>query len=235
MLCRIAELIVDIPERGGMASRLAAYRTTDAADADIVLNADRYRPEVWPGMEEDDLCYMESGMQFYGKLLQFDGMMLHASAVELDGLAYLFSGPCGAGKSTHTRIWQETFGEKVHLFNDDKPALRCLDGRWFAYGTPWSGKNGLNINMKVPLAGICFLKQAEGNRIRRLTGQEAVAQVISQTTRRMHQQENMHLLLGAVDKLLKKIPIFELENRPEPDAAKLSYETMCRSAKEAGL
>ena len=150
MFCRIAELIVDIPERGGMAARAESYRV-DAAKADIVLEADRYRPESWPGLSGDDVCYMESGAQFYGKLLQFNGMMLHASAVELDGLAYLFSGPCGMGKSTHTRIWQETFGEKVHLFNDDKPALRCIDGTWYAFGTPWSGKHGLNINMKVPL------------------------------------------------------------------------------------
>lgn len=234
MLCRIAELIVDIPEGGGMAARSEPYRT-EAEKADIVLEESRYCPEHWPGMSEDDVCYMESGLYFYGQLLRFNGMMLHASAVELDGMAYLFSGPCGMGKSTHTRIWQETFGEKVRLFNDDKPALRCIDGKWFAYGTPWSGKHGININMKVPLAGICFLMQAGENRIRRLTGPEAIARVISQTTRRMNRQENMHLLLSAVDSLIRKVPVFELENRPEAAAAILSRKTMYESAKEAGL
>ena len=73
----------------------------------------------------------------------YNGLMLHASAAALGGRAYLFSGPCGRGKSTHTRLWQQTFGEAVQVFNDDKPALRRLDGRWYAYGTPSiSTRNG---------------------------------------------------------------------------------------------
>lgn len=53
----------------------------------------------------------------------YNGLMLHASAAALGGRAYLFSGPCGRGKSTHTRLWQQTFGEAVQVFNDDKPVL----------------------------------------------------------------------------------------------------------------
>ena len=39
-------------------------------------------------------------------------------------------------------------------------------------------------------------------------------------------------MLSLVDQLVRGIPIFELENRPEPEAAKLSYETMLRAAQE---
>ena len=39
------------------------------------------------------------------------GFYLHSSAVELDGRAYLFSGKSGVGKSTHTRLWQQIFGD----------------------------------------------------------------------------------------------------------------------------
>ena len=161
--------------------------------------------------------------------------MLHASAVELDGRAYLFSGPCGMGKSTHTRLWQQTFGSAAQVFNDDKPALRCVDGKWYAYGTPWCGKDGININMKVPLAGICFLKQAPENRIRHLSPVEAVQKIISQTRRKFAQVENLDLMLRHVEKLAFEIPVFELENRPESEAALLSYETMRRKAEEIGL
>lgn len=97
----------------------------------------------------------------------YNGLMLHASAAALGGRACLFSGPCGRGKSTHTRLWQQTFGEAVQVFNDDKPALRRLDGRWYAYGTPWCGKDGINLNQKWPLGGICFLEKSQENRIRR--------------------------------------------------------------------
>ncbi len=235
MRCQIADLLVEIPETGGLAPRLRDYRLDGSQEPDIVIDDTRYRPEAWPTLSYEDMVYMESGMQFYYKLLHFDGMMLHASAVELDGKAYLFSGPCGMGKSTHTRLWRETFGEKVHLFNDDKPALRRVDGRWYAYGTPWAGKHGININMKVPLAGICFMKRGTENRIRRLDAREAIANIISQTTRRTAKQETMLLLLSQVDKLVREIPVFELENLPEPAAAMLSHDTMLRTAKEAGL
>ncbi|MBE6991229.1 MAG: hypothetical protein E7430_01440 [Ruminococcaceae bacterium] len=161
--------------------------------------------------------------------------MLHSSAVALDGKGYLFSGPCGMGKSTHTRLWQSVFGDEAKVFNDDKPALRRLDGKWFAYGTPWCGKDHININMKVPLAGICFLKQSDENKIRRLTPQEATPLVISQTMRKFKQVEYLNLMLSHVDKLVREIPIFELENRPEPEAAILSHETMLKAAIEAGL
>ena len=203
---------------------------------DIVVVSEQYRVNLWhDSLSDDDIAYMESAYQFYYELVKFNGLYLHSSAVALDGKGYLFSGPCGMGKSTHTRLWQSVFGDEAKVFNDDKPALRRLDGKWFAYGTPWCGKDHININMKVPLAGICFLKQSDENKIRRLTPQEATPLVISQTMRKFKQVEYLNLMLSHVDKLVREIPIFELENRPEPEAAILSHETMLKAAIEAGL
>lgn len=218
-----------------MSSRCSEYLTDNVGNVDIQIMAQDYRPEVWPRLSQDDMCYMESGVQFYNKLLLYNGLMLHASAIEFEGKAYLFSGPCGTGKSTHTKIWKQTFGSAAQVFNDDKPAIRCMDDKWFAYGTPWCGKDGINQNKKVPLAGICFLKQATENNIRQLTPIEAVRRIISQTRRRFSQVENLDLMLRIVERLAIEIPVFELENRPEQDAAKLSYETMHRMAEEIGL
>ena len=164
----------------------------------------------------------------------YNGLMLHASAAALGGRAYLFSGPCGRGKSTHTRLWQQTFGEAVQVFNDDKPALRRLDGRWYAYGTPWCGKDGINLNQKWPLGGICFLEKSQENRIRRLSAAEALPLILAQTTYRLPPQY-MEFLLASLDSLLREIPVFLLENRPEEAAARLSFETMRRAAEEGGL
>lgn len=164
----------------------------------------------------------------------YNGLMLHASAAALGGRAYLFSGPCGRGKSTHTHLWQQTFGEAVQVFNDDKPALRRLDGRWYAYGTPWCGKDGINLNQKWPLGGICFLEKSQENRIRRLSAAEALPLILAQTTYRLPPQY-MELLLASLDSLLREIPVFLLENRPEEAAARLSFETMRRAAEEEGL
>ena len=235
MLCKIADLLTEVPETGGIAPRFTDYLTNEKVGADIAIYADQYQRERWPRLNEELMAYMESARQFYRALLDFDGMMLHASAVAVDGKAYLFSGRSGIGKSTHTGLWQQTFGDKVKLFNDDKPALRRLDGEWYAYGTPWSGKHGININMKVPVAGICFLKRGDQNTIRRLSPVEALPQVLAQTLRKFKDAEKLLLMLSHVDKLVKEVPIYELYNRPEPEAAKLSYETMRLGAKETNL
>ena len=235
MLIRVADLFVEIPATGGMTSRCREYISNENAKADIIVCEKDYNPDRWPGASLDGAAYMDSGFLFYRDLLAFDGLMLHASAIELDGKAYLFSGPSGIGKSTHTRLWLDIFGDRARLFNDDKPALRLIDGTWFAYGTPWCGKDGININMRAPLAGICFLKQGDENVIRRLYGGEAIISVISQTLRKFTDPKNKERMLELVGRLISDIPIFELYNRPEPEAARLSYETMRQGAKEALL
>ena len=230
MLCKIADLIVEIPEAGGLPPRCRAY-LTDPAEPDIIIREERYQKREWSGFKPEEIAYMGSGCVFYTDLMSFNGTMLHSSAIAYEGKAYLFSGPSGVGKSTHTRLWQQTFGDAVQVFNDDKPALRYLDGQWFAYGTPWCGKDGINQNKKVPLAGICFLKQGPQNRIRRMEAKEAIGYILSQSLRNIQSETRMDLLLGLVDKLVRQIPIYELENNATPESARLSYETLRQGAK----
>ena len=235
MLCYIADLFVEIPEAGGMAPRCREYLTDRKEPADIQLRREEYDLASWPFNNEEAAIYMESGTHFYGNLLRFNGMMLHASALEWNGKAYLFSGPSGMGKSTHTSLWQQRFGDAVRIFNDDKPALRLIDGRWFAYGTPWCGKDGINQNLKAPLGGICFLKRGQENRIRRLSAAEAVPLIYGQTIYRLLKEENALRLMSNVDALVRKIPIFELECRPDTDAVILSSRTMQKAAEKENL
>lgn len=212
-----------------MAPRCGEYLWDGPEKAQITIRVEWYRPSAWPGLSGDDLAYMESGTQFYVGLLRFGGLMLHASAVAYGGRAYLFSGPCGMGKSTHTGLWRQAFGDAAQVFNDDKPALRLLDGRWYAYGTPWCGKDGINQNKKVPLGGICFLEQAEENRIGRLDAAQAIQRILPQTLYRLY-PENMDLLLDHLDKLVRQVPMFLLESRPEEEAARLSRDAMTAAA-----
>lgn len=212
-----------------MAPRCREYLTDCQAPVDIEIRQEAYEPERWPSLSYDYMCYMESGEWFYLNLLRFKGMMLHASAVVYGGKAYLFSGPCGVGKSTHKNLWLETFGEEVRVINDDKPALRLMDDRWYAYGTPWCGKDGINLNERAPLGGICFLKQGKENRIRRLDRAEAIAMLMFQTQHHFCRAQTMDRLLGNIASLVEKTPIYELENFPGPEAVQLSHSTMTKA------
>ena len=235
MLCKIADLIAEVPTADGLEARCQEYITDEKEGADMIIRTELYRREKYDSIWGDDtVAYMESAYQFYKKLVQFGGFYLHASAVVKDGKAYLFSGPCRAGKSTHTRLWQETFGEEARVINDDKPAIRHIDGQWIAYGTPWCGKDGINLNEQAPLAGVCFLQKASENKIRRLSKFEAMQRILGQTIYKFGEVSQLDQFLATLEKFLNEIPVYELENLPESAAARLSFETMCAGAKEIG-
>lgn len=236
MLCKIADLIAEIPAADGLDVRCRGYLHAENTAPDIVVRREDYRWERFvPDIKPDTVAYIEAAAQFYRQLLNYDGFYLHASAVVYNGWAYLFSGHSGTGKSTHTKLWLDTFGSDARIINDDKPALRCIDGVWYAYGTPWCGKDGINRNEKAPIAGICFLKQATHNRIYPVAPAEAVQKILGQTIHRMTDVRHLDALLGHMERLIGQIPVYEMENLPEPAAAQLSYETMSRGAPEVSL
>lgn len=237
VLCKIAELITEIPAEGGLATLCNDYLSENDGTVvpDVVIDKEKFDYSRYVSLSKEDMAYLEAGRQFNSRLLDFHGCYLHASAIELEGQVFLFSGHSGVGKSTHTALWQSVFGEKAHIINDDKPALRKVDDVWYAYGTPFSGKNHINMNIKAPLCGICFLKQGEENRIRRLSSFEAAQKLLAQTFYKFKQTERLDDMLALIEEIIADIPIFELENRPEEAAVQLSYSTMISSAKELGL
>lgn len=238
MLCKIADLYWEVPEVGDLVSYCQEYRWEGEPDGPVyVMTEDRYTWDLWDGYELRFVHYMETGHQFGLELVKHNGVRLHSAAVAWNGRAYLFSAAPGVGKSTHRQMWQQLYGEEAAIaFNDDKPALRLLeDGKWYAYGTPWCGKNHINKNMRVPVAGICFIEQGPENKIRRMTPAECLSRILDQTLWQEHTQESMVSLLDSIDKLTKTIPFYLLSCTPTTDAAKLSSETMLQGALDAGL
>ncbi|MBQ2891235.1 MAG: hypothetical protein IJE44_06290 [Clostridia bacterium] len=168
--------------------------------------------------------YIWTGLDFAKKLLGFGGLVLHASAVCYDDKVYLFSAPSGTGKSTHTSLWEKVF-DGAFVINDDKPALRLIDGKIYVYGTPWSGKNGKNKNFCAPLGGICFISRSEENHIEKMTAKEAIPSILRETLR-FPSIEFMEALLGFLDKNLKNIPVFKMGCNTQDEAATTAYNFM---------
>ena len=229
---KITGLTVEMDSFGRTVAQAEPY-LTEPAKPDIVISSDwRSLQESQPHLSKDDCEYIVTGGSFYNQLLDFDGMLLHASAVILDGWAYLFSAPSGTGKSTHTTLWRKVFGEdKALILNDDKPALRLEDGRFYAYGTPWSGKTDMNINRRVPLAGVCMLSRGERNEIEAFTGAAAVHALLEQTIRPRNAVK-MVKLLELVDKLFAEVPVWKMKCNMDPEAARISYGAMSSVRKE---
>lgn len=221
----IAGLTVDMEVSGQTQLRAEAYETSVSGPADITLFCDARRVlELNPRLENlDNALYMGTGAYFSRELLNHNGTFLHASAVVLEGKAYLFSAHSGTGKSTHTEKWCRLFGARY--LNDDKPALRLVNDRWIAYGTPWSGKYDLSSPEGAPVGGIAFLKRGEENHIAPITPQQALPRLMAQSLLKLNKKQ-MEIQLTLVDKLLRTVPLWELTCRNDDEAAQIAYAAM---------
>lgn len=224
----IAGLTVDMDVSGRTLHQAVAYETEESGPADITIRCDV--PGVLalnPQLVTEDLAeYMGTGLMFAREMLAFDGLLLHASAVLLDGNAYLFSATSGTGKSTHTEKWCRLYGAR-HL-NDDKPALRLNNDAWWAYGTPWSGKHDLSLPVGAPIGGIAFLKRGASNSIRQISAAEALPLFMRQSLWRLPDAAMMEKQLKLVDNLLGRVPLWELSCRNDDEAAQVSRDAMTK-------
>ena len=151
-------------------------------------------------------------------------MLLHASILSYDGNAYAFLGKSGTGKSTHSGLWMK-YLQNVSFVNGDKPILeKKADGFW-AYGTPWNGKEGFGNNVSAPLKGLCFLEQAKQNEITRLTPAEAANRIFSQILF-PQDEENVAKTLELTDALVTNTPCYLLKCDISKEAMQKSYEAM---------
>ena len=187
-------------------------------------NIDRLRA-AQPHLSGDECEIIQTAESFYYSLLRFGGFMLHSSAVVVDGEAYLFSAPSGTGKSTHTALWLELFGGRAQILNDDKPAVMVSGGSVSACGTPWSGKSDLNLNLRVPLRGICVLERSAENFIEPLPLEKSVYALLNQTLR-PSDGERMNCLLELIDEVTARIPVWRMGCNISTEAAKMAYEAM---------
>ena len=152
-------------------------------------------------------------------------LMIHGSTVAVDGKAYLFTAKCGTGKSTHTRLWRQVFGDRAAMVNDDKPFLKLTDNGVLACGSPWSGKHGLDTNIIVPLQGICILERGKENRIARISAEEALPMLLHQTHCPLALQ-NRERFEALVLQLAQTVPLWRMECTIDPQAAEIAHKAM---------
>ena len=163
------------------------------------------------------------------QMLSYDTILFHGSVIAVDGEGYLFTAKSGTGKSTHARLWSETFGDRAVMVNDDKPLLRITKDGVIAYGTPWDGKHRLSTNTSVPLKGICILERAAENHVIRLDSKEQLRSAYPMMVQQTHKSSNpssARRTMELIDRLMDTVPIYRLSCNMERSAAKVAYEGM---------
>lgn len=162
--------------------------------------------------------------KFAVRLMEYDTLLVHGSAVAVDGIGYLFTAPCGTGKSTHTRLWRQVFGDRAVMINDDKPFVRIKSDGVTVCGSPWSGKHGLDTNIEVPLGGICLLDRGTENRIRPILSEEIPS--LFRELRWFMEEERVPEFDALAGLLLRRVPLWRLTCNMDPEAAVVSHSAM---------
>ncbi len=170
---------------------------------------------------ESNYLYRETAEQ----LSKYGVVLLHGSAIAVDGEAYIFVAPSGTGKSTHTRLWRKVFGNRAVMINDDKPLLKCTDKGIFVYGSPWNGKHKLGCNASVPLKAICFLRRGEENRIIKISDKEAFLPLLK-AVYHSKMAEREACILQSLQCIRQMTAFYKLECNMEQNAAIVAYEGM---------
>ncbi len=235
MKYKIADIVVDFDAKYDMLKSHAEkymINTNEAPEIQVTdqeMNDEKiafYHSDNKDLPVTEGLEYQFTGNVFNKKLINFNGCFLHSSAVVVDGEAYLFSAPCETGKSTHASLWLKYLEDKKpYIINDDKPALRIIDDEIYVYGTPFSGKHNISENTRAKLKGICFIEQSPENFIRKIDSKESFILFLKQTTYMLNSEE-MGKLLGILDIIISKTPIYQFGCNISEDAVKLSYGTM---------
>ena len=125
-------------------------------------------------------------------------------------------------------MWLKHFGDRAYIINDDKPALRCIDGEWYVYGTPWSGKTDQNVNACAKLGAIVFLERSEKNWVEDISFKEAFPKFFKQTIRKLNSEEKMDMVLSAMERVLSQNPIYKMGCNISDEAVVTAYEKIRR-------
>ena len=149
-------------------------------------------------------------------------LLMHGSALAMDGKGYIFTAPSGTGKSTHSRFWRIKFGNRVEMVNDDKPFLRFCEDDIYVCGSPWDGKHHLSKNINVPLRAILFLERGTQNQIERVPGQSMISRLYAQIYEPIARDSKI-ATLHLLSLLCERVPFYRLRCRPDVEAAMIAY------------
>ncbi len=159
------------------------------------------------------------------KMPSYGSFVFHGSVIAVDGQGFMFTAKSGTGKSTHTRLWREYFGDKAVMVNDDKPLISVKGNDIIVYGTPYNGKHRLGNNISVPLKAICILTRGESNSIVPVSKSEAYAMLLQQVYRPQDPVQ-MAKTLKLLDKMAENVGLYKLACNMDIEAAKVAYNGM---------
>jgi len=158
----------------------------------------------------------------HAKFLQREAPILHASYIEFNGKAILFTGPSGTGKSTQAELWVRHAGAEI--INGDRALLRKKADSWFAYGYPCCGSSDICLDRTLPLAAVVVLAQGPENRVEELRPSRRVQALFAGTEHYLWDAAETDQALSLAQRLAVEVPVLGLTCRPDGDAVRTLHD-----------
>ncbi len=210
------------------------YEGDIPADVEIIQVGKNFTVEDYkkyqktqPHLELDEIEHMFLAEDFFKRILKYNSIMLHSSALKYNGKCYLFSAKSGVGKSTHTCLWEKIYGDKVKVINDDKPILKYENNKIVAYGTPFAGGTHKFLDESGQVDSIIFINRSENNSIKEISIKESIPLIFGETIKKLG-VEKMNYALDMIDKICRNVRIYQLNCNMEDSAAILAHDTLIK-------
>lgn len=209
--------------------RLRAYLGQGQPDHTICISDEEFRQEEEAYRQRTKVCscpdFFIEGLAIQRKLtallFEHDTLLFHGSAVAVDGQTYLFIAQSGTGKSTHTALWRQLFGDRAVMVNDDKPFLAISNAGVQVIGSPWNGVHHQGSNITLPLKAICILERGQTNRIQKISFKESLFMLMQQSKCPGNRGQYMALI-----EKLSQVEFYRMQCNTQIEAAKIAFEAM---------
>ena len=139
-------------------------------------------------------------------------LLVHAAGLQTRRGVVVFAGPSGAGKSTLADLIDPQPG-RLRL-SDDRMVLQVTPDAVEAFGTPWPGDANIAQNRGGALRALCFLRHAPRTRLEPLPPELALQRLLPVSSIAWYEPAVMHRALDLVERLLQRVPLFDLGFRP---------------------
>ena len=104
----------------------------------------------------------------------------------------------------------------VELLTDEASYVRKVEGRYFAYGTPFAGEMGTpGKNISAPIAALYLLKKAPGNRIDEIEPADAIQRLLRNILFFAHQPDMVRQVFEAACAFVATVPVYQLSFFPD--------------------
>ena len=190
---------------------LTRYTPADTSHSETFFTAESF-PIMMDGR------YMWSSVSLAQLLLPQNAFFMHSSFISVNGKGILFSADRGTGKSTQAALWEKYRGAEV--INGDKAGVLVENGV-YACGVPFCGTSGICKNKTFPLGAIILLGQAPENKIRQLSGIEALQRILQNVYLDLLAPNEQAKIFDLLIELLGSVPVYSFECTPDEKAVEV--------------